>query len=96
MYEIQKMLSSSLFDAFYLIIAEIPLNGGFQGDKIPNPMAKDLTPFLGTRSHFFEERNVFLFSEEERGMERVPEIRGTKLRSVPRSFFPNLPMINLN
>ena len=47
---------------------------------------------LGTRSeerrswnafHLFEEwkRNAFLFSKEERGTKRVPEIRETKLRS---------------
>ena len=50
---------------------------------------------LGTRSTFLRNgtRTRYFFSKEERGTDRVPEIRGTKLRSVPRSFFPHLPLI---
>ena len=57
------------------------------------------TRALGTRSEErrssnafldFEERNgnAFYFSGQERGTERVHEISGTKLVSVPRSFLP--------
>jgi len=65
------VLVAKLMKFFTLALINIPGNG------VP-----------GTCSTFFEERNgnAFLFSKEERGTERVPEIRGTKLRSVHRSF----------